>query len=77
LGAANLRDIGFHFLHTDNRWKGIAAWGIVNACGGTDQRKKGCSMGNIDAIGLAWRLLKLIRHIPANENLYSRSRINQ
>lgn len=23
LGAANLRDIGFHFSNTDNRWKGM------------------------------------------------------
>ncbi|WP_276367716.1 2-C-methyl-D-erythritol 2,4-cyclodiphosphate synthase [Chryseolinea sp. H1M3-3] len=23
LGAANLRDIGFHFANTDNRWKGM------------------------------------------------------
>src|SRR5436190_1378604 len=25
LGAANLRDIGFHFSNTDNRWKGKAS----------------------------------------------------
>src|SRR5688572_11576223 len=23
LGAANLRDIGYHFSNTDNRWKGM------------------------------------------------------
>src|SRR3954468_19632820 len=23
LGAANLRDIGYHFANTDNRWKGM------------------------------------------------------
>jgi 2-C-methyl-D-erythritol 2,4-cyclodiphosphate synthase len=25
LGAANLRDIGFHFKNTDDRWKGISS----------------------------------------------------
>jgi 2-C-methyl-D-erythritol 2,4-cyclodiphosphate synthase len=25
LGAANLRDIGFHFSNTDDRWKGISS----------------------------------------------------
>lgn len=25
LGAANLRDIGFHFANTDNRWKGMSS----------------------------------------------------
>lgn len=25
LGAANLRDIGFHFANTDSRWKGMAS----------------------------------------------------
>ena len=25
LGAANLRDIGFHFSNKDNRWKGISS----------------------------------------------------
>src|ERR1700744_781928 len=49
LGAANLRDIGYHFSNTDDRWKGISSLvllqEVVRLIDG-----KGWSIGNIDAM---------------------------
>jgi 2-C-methyl-D-erythritol 2,4-cyclodiphosphate synthase len=48
LGAANLRDIGFHFPDTDQKYKGIDSKillkDVMNVL-----RKEGFEMGNIDA----------------------------
>lgn len=32
LGAANLRDIGYHFSNTDPRWKGISSMVLLKEC---------------------------------------------
>ena len=32
LGAANLRDIGFHFSNKDERWKGISSLILLKEC---------------------------------------------
>ena len=48
LGAANLRDIGFHFPDTDPKWKGADSKKLLR--GVTDLLlEKGFSIGNIDS----------------------------
>ncbi|MGB4774132.1 MAG: 2-C-methyl-D-erythritol 2,4-cyclodiphosphate synthase [Daejeonella sp.] len=49
LGAANMRDIGFHFSNTDERWKGISSLIILGECVNLLQ-EKGWKIGNIDAM---------------------------
>ena len=49
LGAANLRDIGFHFKNTDERWKGISSLILLENCVKL-LTEKGYSIGNIDAM---------------------------
>src|SRR6201986_3253925 len=49
LGAANLRDIGYHFSNKDERWRGISSLlllkEVVRLLG-----EKNWSIGNIDAM---------------------------
>jgi len=63
LGAANLRDIGYHFSNTDERWKGISSLvllqQVVKLLAG-----KGYSIGNIDAM-VCLEAPKINPHIPA------------
>jgi 2-C-methyl-D-erythritol 2,4-cyclodiphosphate synthase len=48
LGAANMRDIGFHFSNTDPRWSGIDSKILLKeVC--RLVREKGWEIGNIDA----------------------------
>ena len=49
LGAANLRDIGFHFKNTDDRWRGISSLILLENCVKL-LTEKGYSIGNIDAM---------------------------
>jgi len=63
LGAANLRDIGFHFVNTDNRWKGMDSklflkevTRLVN--------EKGWTLGNVDCT-ICLEEPKINPHIPA------------
>lgn len=62
LGAANLRDIGFHFKNTDPQWKGISSIILlqetVKLIAG-----KGWTIGNIDAM-LCLEAPKINPHIP-------------
>jgi 2-C-methyl-D-erythritol 2,4-cyclodiphosphate synthase len=62
LGAANLRDIGFHFKNTDAQWKGISSLILLKETVKllTD---KGFSVGNIDAM-LCLEAPKINPHIP-------------
>jgi 2-C-methyl-D-erythritol 2,4-cyclodiphosphate synthase len=47
LGAANLRDIGFHFANTDNRWKGMDSKFFLKEV--TNMlHEKGWRIGNVD-----------------------------
>ena len=47
LGAANLRDIGFHFANTDNRWKGMESKFFLEEV--TKMlHERGWQIGNID-----------------------------
>jgi len=63
LGAANLRDIGYHFSNTDERWKGISSLlllkEVMRLLG-----EKGWSIGNIDAM-VCLEAPKINPHIPA------------
>lgn len=62
LGAANLRDIGFHFSNTDDRWKGISSLILLKECVAL-LREKGWDIGNIDAM-LCLEAPKINPHIP-------------
>ncbi len=48
LGAANLRDIGFHFSNQDSRWKGISSLRFLKEVI-LLLKQKGYTIGNIDA----------------------------
>ena len=49
LGAANMRDIGYHFSNTDDRWKGISSLILLKECVNLLE-SKGYTLGNIDAM---------------------------
>lgn len=63
LGAANLRDIGFHFKNTDPQWKGISSLVLLKETVKLLQ-EKGYEIGNIDAM-LCLEAPKINPHIPA------------
>ncbi|MFA6944834.1 MAG: 2-C-methyl-D-erythritol 2,4-cyclodiphosphate synthase [Pedobacter sp.] len=62
LGAANLRDIGFHFSNTDERWKGISSLILLKECVRL-LNEKGWNVGNIDAM-LCLEAPKINPYIP-------------
>jgi len=62
LGAANLRDIGYHFSNTDDRWKGISSLILLTECVKL-LNEKGWNVGNIDAM-LCLEAPKINPHIP-------------
>lgn len=62
LGAANLRDIGFHFQNTDPRWKGISSMILLQETVKL-LTEKGYSIGNIDA-SLCLEAPKINPYIP-------------
>jgi 2-C-methyl-D-erythritol 2,4-cyclodiphosphate synthase len=62
LGAANLRDIGFHFSDTDPKYKGIDSKILLRESYAL-VRNKGFVIGNIDATVILERP-KLNPHIP-------------
>lgn len=62
LGAANLRDIGYHFSNTDERWKGISSLILLKNCIAL-LREKGYTVGNIDAM-VCLEAPKINPHIP-------------
>ncbi|MFT6718121.1 MAG: 2-C-methyl-D-erythritol 2,4-cyclodiphosphate synthase [Sphingobacteriales bacterium] len=63
LGAANLRDIGFHFPDTDDSYKGADSKVLLKRVLELIQ-EKGFSVGNIDAT-VCLQKPKLLPHIPA------------
>jgi len=63
LGAANLRDIGFHFSNTDKRWKGISSLVLLQHVV-VLLKEKGWEIGNIDAM-ICLEAPKINPHIPA------------
>lgn len=62
LGAANLRDIGFHFQNTDDRWKGISSMILLKETVKL-LTEKGFTIGNIDA-SLCLEAPKINPYIP-------------
>ena len=62
LGAAALRDIGFHFPDTDMRYKGASSLALLG-CVAQMITKKGYSLGNLDVTVIA-QAPKLAPHIP-------------
>lgn len=62
LGAANLRDIGYHFSNTDQRWKGISSLILLKEVIRL-LAEKGWSIGNIDAM-VCLEEPKINPHIP-------------
>ncbi|RKR80826.1 2-C-methyl-D-erythritol 2,4-cyclodiphosphate synthase [Mucilaginibacter gracilis] len=63
LGAANLRDIGYHFSNTDDRWKGISSLILLQEVVKL-LADKGWGIGNIDAM-VCLEAPKINPHIPA------------
>ena len=63
LGAANLRDIGYHFSNKDDRWKGISSLLLLQEVTRL-LKEKGWSIGNIDAM-VCLEEPKINPHIPA------------
>ncbi|RYF20558.1 MAG: 2-C-methyl-D-erythritol 2,4-cyclodiphosphate synthase [Flavobacteriales bacterium] len=49
LGAANLRDIGFHFKNTDPQWKGISSLVLLKETVKL-LKEKNYEIGNVDAM---------------------------
>jgi len=69
LGAANLRDIGFHFSNTDSRWKGISSVVLLKECVNM-LKEKNYSIGNIDCM-ICLEAPKINPHIPAMKKILS------
>ena len=63
LGAANLRDIGFHFSNTDERWRGISSLILLKEVIKL-LKEKNWVIGNIDAM-VCLEAPKINPHIPA------------
>ena len=67
LGAANLRDIGFHFSNTDNRWKGKDSKYFLKEV--TKMLSdKGWAIENVDCT-LCLEQPKINPHIPEMKNV--------
>jgi 2-C-methyl-D-erythritol 2,4-cyclodiphosphate synthase len=71
LGAANLRDIGFHFSNTDARWKGISSVILLEECVKMLQEKNYAS-GNIDCM-ICLEAPKINPHIPAMKTILAKA----
>ncbi|WP_374165858.1 2-C-methyl-D-erythritol 2,4-cyclodiphosphate synthase [Arcticibacter sp. MXS-1] len=63
LGAANLRDIGYHFSNKDERWKGISSLILLKECIRL-VAEKGWAIGNVDAM-ICLEAPKINPHVPA------------
>lgn len=76
LGAANLRDIGFHFADTDPKFKGIDSKILLKEVNEL-LKEKGWRIGNIDSV-ICLQKPKINPHIPAmKEKLASVLQIDQ
>lgn len=63
LGAANLRDIGYHFSNKDERWRGISSLVLLQHVVAL-LKEKGWSIGNVDAM-ICLEAPKINPHVPA------------
>lgn len=71
LGAANLRDIGFHFKNTDPQWKGISSMILLQETVKL-LSEKGWRIGNIDVM-LCLEAPKINPHIPQMQENISKA----
>jgi len=71
LGAANMRDIGYHFSNTDDRWKGISSVILLQECVKMLEEKN-YSIGNIDCM-ICLEAPKINPHIPAMKSILSKA----
>jgi 2-C-methyl-D-erythritol 2,4-cyclodiphosphate synthase len=71
LGAANMRDIGFHFSNTDPQWKGISSVILLKECVRLISTKN-YSIGNIDCM-ICLEAPKINPHIPAMKTLLAKA----
>lgn len=69
LGAANMRDIGYHFSNTDDRWKGISSIILLKECIQLISSKN-YKVGNIDCM-ICLEVPKINPHIPAMKKVLS------
>ncbi len=69
LGAANMRDIGYHFSNTDDRWKGISSVILLKECIQLISSKN-YKVGNIDCM-ICLEAPKINPHIPAMKKVLS------
>lgn len=70
LGAANLRNIGYHFSDKDPQWKGVDSK-VLLAKVLEMIREKGYEVGNVD-VTVVLQLPKLNPHIPAMKECLAR-----
>ncbi len=71
LGAANLRDIGFHFSDKDNRWKGISSLLLLEHVRDL-LAEKGWKVGNMDTT-LCLEAPKIQVHVPEMQVLIAKA----
>ncbi len=71
LGAANLRDIGYHFSNTDARWKGISSVILLEECVKM-LSEKNYQIGNIDCM-ICLEAPKINPHIPAMKTVLAKA----
>ncbi len=69
LGAANMRNIGYHFSDKDPQWKGVDSK-VLLARVLEMVREKGYEVGNVD-VTIVLQLPKLNPHIPAMKECLS------
>jgi 2-C-methyl-D-erythritol 2,4-cyclodiphosphate synthase len=69
LGAANLRDIGYHFSNKDERWKGISSIILLQEVMKL-LKEKNYSIGNIDCM-ICLEAPKVNPHIPQMKKIIS------
>lgn len=67
LGASNLRDIGYHFANTDNRWKGMDSKFFLKEVTRM-VNEKGWSITNVDCT-ICLEKPKINPHIEAMKNV--------
>jgi 2-C-methyl-D-erythritol 2,4-cyclodiphosphate synthase len=67
LGAANMRDIGFHFSNKDERWRGISSVILLKELIRM-LAEKNYSIGNIDCM-ICLEAPKINPHIPAMKTI--------
>jgi 2-C-methyl-D-erythritol 2,4-cyclodiphosphate synthase len=67
LGAANMRDIGFHFSNKDERWRGISSVILLKEVIRM-LAEKNYSIGNIDCM-ICLEAPKINPHIPAMKKI--------